>query len=147
ARAGGRHDGARMKEAAKAVARSSALVAVIPHLVSYAVRARLLGRDRALEGSMQTLGLLPGLTGEYVRRAFLSQVLDHCAPTSVISYGALFSQAGSRIDDYVYIGPRCHLGLVHLERDVLLAAGVHVPSGRHTHGTDTDAPFREQDGR
>jgi acetyltransferase-like isoleucine patch superfamily enzyme len=136
-----------MKETAKAVARSLALIAVVPHLISYAIRARLLGRDRALEGSMQTLGLLPGVTGEYLRRAFLSRVLDRCAPTSVIGYGALFSQAGSRIDDFVYIGPRCHLGLVHLERDVLLAAGVHVPSGRHTHGTGTDLPFREQDGR
>jgi acetyltransferase-like isoleucine patch superfamily enzyme len=135
-----------MKHAAKALARGLALIAAVPPLISYAVRSVLLGRDRALEGSMQTLGLLPGLTGEYVRRAFLSQVLDHCAPTSVIGYGTLFSQVGSRIDDYVYVGPRCHIGLVHLERDVLLAAGVHVPSGRHTHGTDLDVPFREQEG-
>jgi virginiamycin A acetyltransferase len=135
-----------MKNAAKSLARALALIGVLPHLVSYAVRSRLLGSDRALEGSMQTLGLLPGLTGEYLRRAFLSRVLARCAPTSVIGYGALFSSAASRIDDYAYIGPRCHIGLVHLERDVLLAAGVHVPSGRHTHGTGADLPFREQEG-
>ena len=45
------------------------------------------------------------------------------------------------------MGPRCHLSLVHLERDVLLAAGVHVPSGALTHGSaELDRPIREQPG-
>jgi acetyltransferase-like isoleucine patch superfamily enzyme len=35
---------------------------------------------------------------------------------------------------------------VHLERDVLLAAGVHVPSGPHTHGMDLSAPIHDQPG-
>ena len=48
----------------------------------------------------------------------------------------------------MYVGPSCHLGLVHLEHDVLLAAGVHVPSGAQTHGTeDLLVPIREQPGR
>ena len=136
-----------MREGLKAAARGVALVVVVPHLLSYAIRSSVLGRDRALEGSMQTLGLVPGLLGEYMRRAFLARVLDYCAPTAVIGYGTLFSQAGCRIDDHVYIGPRCHLGLVHLEREVLLAAGVHIPSGRHTHETVGDASIREQQGR
>jgi len=136
-----------MKEALKAIARGVSLIVVLPHLLSYALRAAVMGRDRALEGSMHTLGLLPGITGEYLRRAFLARVLDHCANSAVIGYGVLISQAGTRIDDYAYIGPRCHLGLVPLERDVLLAAGVHIPSGRHTHGTEGDGPIREQEGR
>ncbi len=136
-----------MKELLKALARGCATVLVLPHLLSWAVRAALFGRDRALEGSMQTLGLVPGVLGEYVRRAFLARTIEHCAPTVVVGYGTLISQCGCRFDDHVYIGPRCHLGLVHLERDVMLAAGVHVPSGRHTHGTATGAPMREQEGR
>jgi len=36
---------------------------------------------------------------------------------------------------------------VHLERDVLIAAGVHVPSGPETHGISSlDRPIREQPG-
>ena len=47
----------------------------------------------------------------------------------------------------MYVGPRCHLGLVHLERDVLLASGVHVPSGGATHGiSDPGRPIRDQPG-
>ena len=121
-----------MREALKRIARAGAATLAVPHLASYVLRAALFGRDRALEGSMHTLGLLPGLAGEYIRRAFLARVLDYCAPDVVIGYGTLFSQAACRIEGHVYIGPRCHLGLVHLERDVLLAAGVHIPSGRHT---------------
>jgi acetyltransferase-like isoleucine patch superfamily enzyme len=132
------------REAVKASARLMALVLVIPSLVSYWVRALAFGRDRALEGSTQTLSLVPGIAGQYLRRAFLSRTIAHCATSATIEFGTTLSQAGARIDDCVYVGPRCHLGLVHLERDVLLAAGVHVPSGAHTHGMDPSRPIREQ---
>ncbi|MEO7192300.1 MAG: DapH/DapD/GlmU-related protein [Vicinamibacterales bacterium] len=136
-----------MRETLKAVARAVATIGVSPLLLSYAVRRVLLGGDRALEGSAQTLSQVSGIVGEYLRRAFLARVLAGCAPTATIQFGALFSQVGSRIDDRVYIGPRCHLGLVHLEKDVLLAAGVHVPSGGATHGiADPDTPIRDQPG-
>jgi virginiamycin A acetyltransferase len=136
-----------LRETLKGVARVLALLAVSPALLSFAIRARLVGPNRALESSTQALSLIPGLAGQYLRRAFLSRVLAHCASTTAISFGTLFSQTGARVDDHVYIGPRCHLGLVHLERDVLLAAGVHIPSGGHVHGTDTAAPIRHQEAK
>src|SRR5262245_6487105 len=103
-----------LREAVKSACRGLALLAVTPSLLSFAVRSLLVGRNRALESSSQALSLIPGLVGQYLRRAFLSRALVHCAPTTAISFGVLFSQAGARIDDNVYIGPRCHLGLVHL---------------------------------
>jgi virginiamycin A acetyltransferase len=137
-----------MKEHLKAVARALATIAVMPQLASYRIRAVFVGKDGALEASTQLLSLVPGLTGQYLRRAFLARVLTGgCAPSAVIEFGTLFSQAGSRIDENVYVGPRCNLGLVHLERDVLIAAGVHIPSGPYTHGTDLSSPIREQPGR
>ena len=135
-----------MKELMKALARGAATVGVAPALLSYFIRSLVLGRDRALESSCEALGLIPGIVGQYMRRAFLARTLAHCGANSVIGFGTLFSQAGARIDDYAYIGPRCHLGLVHIEANVLLAAGVHVPSGRHTHGVDPSAPIHDQQG-
>jgi virginiamycin A acetyltransferase len=136
-----------MKELAKAVARGLATLAVAPVLVSFLVRTSIVGRDRAFGSSCETLSLIPGLVGQYMRRAFLARTLEYCGPNAVIGFGVLLSQAGARIDDYAYIGPRCHLGLVHIEKDVLLAAGVHVPSGAHIHGTDDpDVPIRNQPG-
>ena len=134
-----------MRDLLKSLARGVALVAVLPMLLSFALRRRVMGRDRALEGSTQTLALVPGLAGIYLRRAFLSQVLAGCAASATVEFGTLFSQTGARLDAHVYVGPRCHLGLVHLEPHVLLAAGVHVPSGARTHGTsDAHRPIGEQ---
>jgi acetyltransferase-like isoleucine patch superfamily enzyme len=139
-----------MKEFLKAAARALATAAVLPNLLSFAIRSAIVGKNRALVGSTQLLSLVPGLTGQYLRRAFLARVLEGgCAPSAVVEFGVLFSQVGSGIEDRVYIGPRCHLGHVHLEADVLLAAGVHVPSGPHTHGigqSDASGTFRDQPG-
>jgi virginiamycin A acetyltransferase len=136
-----------VRDIAKAIVSGLAIIVALPALLSFQVKRAFIGRDAALEGSSQALGLLPGLPGDYVRRAFLMLVLDRCAPTASIRFGCLLSQAGSRIDDNVYVGPRCDLGLVHLEKDVLLASGVHVPSGGATHGIDDlERPIREQGG-
>jgi virginiamycin A acetyltransferase len=135
-----------MRGLLKRAAFAAATVAVIPALLSFLVRARVLGRDRALEGSSQALGLVPGVVGQYVRRAFLVRTLASCHWTATVEFGTLFSSADARLDEYVYVGPRCHLGLVHLERDVLVGAGVHIPSGSQTHGTaDLARPIREQE--
>ena len=133
--------------ALKRVARIAATVCVVPALVSFAIRAALLGRDRALQGSSQALSLVPGIAGQYLRRAFFCRVLDECHASVTIEFGTLLSRAGARLGEQVYVGPHCHLGLVHLERDVLIAAGVHVPSGPDTHGIGSlDRPIREQPG-
>jgi virginiamycin A acetyltransferase len=136
-----------LRHAAKSFAFWVATVAVAPALASYWLRAAVLGRDRALEGSTQALALLPGLLGQFARRAFLVRTLASCHRSVTVEFGTIFSRAGARLDEGVYIGPRCHLGLVHIEQDVLVAAGVHIPSGAATHGIDDlTVPIREQPG-
>jgi virginiamycin A acetyltransferase len=136
-----------MRERMKSVVRGLALVAVLPALLSYVVRSAILGRDRALEGSTQMLALIPGLLGQYLRRAFLARTLVYCASSTAVGFGTILSSAGARLDENVYVGPGCFLGLVHVERDVLIGSGVHITSGRHTHGTaDPAIPIRDQEG-
>jgi acetyltransferase-like isoleucine patch superfamily enzyme len=142
-----RRHSSRLKELAKAMARLVASVAVAPVLLGYWINAALVGRNRALESASQLLSLLPGITGQYLRRAFLQGVLARCHSSTLVEFGALFSQVGARLDENVYVGPRCNLGLVHLQRDVLLAANVHIPSGGKTHYfDDPTVPIREQGG-
>ncbi len=137
-----------MVRSAKAVARAVALVLALPSIVSWHLRSPFVGRNRALEGSTQALAVLPGIAGQYIRRAFLSSVLVSCHRSVTVCFGTVLSQTGARLDENVYVGPGCHLGLVHLERDVLVGAGVHIPSGPETHGTaNPDLPIREQPGR
>jgi virginiamycin A acetyltransferase len=137
-----------MRDALKATARAAAFICVLPSLLSYTIRSSILGRDRALQGSTQLLSICPGVLGQYLRQAFLARTIGHCAATATVSFGTVFSKSGARIDDRAYIGPGCHIGLAHIERDVLIGAGVHVTSGRQTHGTaDPGRPIREQEGQ
>jgi virginiamycin A acetyltransferase len=136
-----------MREIVKASMRGIALVCVLPSLASFVVRAGVIGPDRALEGSTQFLALFPGLIGQYLRRAFLSRVLAGCDKTATICFGTTFSQVGARIDAKSYIGPGCVIGWVHIERDVLVASGVQITSGRQTHGvSDPSVAIRDQEG-
>jgi acetyltransferase-like isoleucine patch superfamily enzyme len=136
-----------LRETLKGLVHALAFLLILPLLLLYWAQAALIGRDRAVEHATEAVALLPGLSGRYLRRAFLARALSHCHRSASIGFGTLVSKAGTRIDENVYVGPRCHLGLVHLERDVLLAAGVHVTSGAQTHGfADPDAPIREQAG-
>ena len=93
------------------------------------------------------LALLPGLTGQYLRRAFYCRTLAACHASTVIEFGCLLSKADARLGENAYIGPMSQLGLVDIERDVLIASGVQIPSGPLTHGIDDlERPIREQEG-
>ena len=134
-----------MRDALKLAAHGVATIVVTPSLVSFAIKAPLIGRDRALQGSTQALSLVPGLLGQYLRRAFLARALTHCARSAVVEFGVVFSDARARLDEHAYVGPHCSLGYVHLEADALLGPRVVIPSGAHTHGTaDVDAVIRDQ---
>lgn len=135
------------REAVKWAVRAVANVFVFPVLLVHWLKVPLIGRDRALEGSSELLALVPGLTGQYLRRAFLAWAIEHCHPSASIGFGTVFSKAGARVDANAYIGGHCHIGLVHVGRDVLIASGVHVTSGARMHGTDdVSRPIKEQQG-
>ena len=132
---------------AKWMARMAANVAAGPFLVLHAMKVPVLGKDRALEGSSQLLSLLPGLSGQYVRRAFLAWTIAECHPSASIGFGTILSKTATQIGENVYIGPYCSLGSVSIERDALIATGVHILSGGRMHGTDAlSRPIREQSG-
>lgn len=136
-----------MRQLAKALAQGVATAVVSPLLLGFWMNSRLVGRDRAVHGATQVLALVPGLTGQYLRRAFLCRALANCHATATIEFGTIFSKAGTILGENVYIGPMSHIGLVHFERDALLGAGVHVLSGAATHGiSDPARSIRDQPG-
>jgi hypothetical protein len=44
-------------------------------------------------------------------------------------------RADGRLSKRVSIGSTCHIASIHLDRNVLVGAGVHIPSGQNMHGT------------
>jgi virginiamycin A acetyltransferase len=136
-----------LKELIKSTLRGLAILAISPLLISHRLSSSIIDPDRSLESHSQLLSLFPGITGNYLRVAFYRFALEHCDPTATICFGALFSKTGARLGKHVYVGPRCMLGLVTLEDDVLLGPAVQIPSGPMTHGIDElDTPIRLQAG-
>ncbi|MCP4944116.1 MAG: acyltransferase, partial [Planctomycetaceae bacterium] len=137
-----------LKELIKSTLRGFAILAISPLLISHWLSSSISGADRSLESHSQLLSLFPGITGNYLRLAFYRFALEQCDPTATICFGTLFSKTGARIGKHVYVGPRCMLGLVTLEDDVLLGPAVQIPSGPMTHGIDRiDTPIRLQPGK
>jgi acetyltransferase-like isoleucine patch superfamily enzyme len=134
-----------VRETAKLVVHLLATVVVVPQLLSFHLRALLMGRDRALQGSTQALAFIPGFAGVSLRRAFLAQVLPRCSRLATIEFGVLLSSAEATIGDHAYIGPYSSIGFADIGADVLIASGVQVPSGGHGHGfSDPELAIRNQ---
>lgn len=136
-----------MKELAKGALRLACRLIVLPSWMFYRIRCLVLDPDQAFHGASQAYSLLPGVTGEYLRREFLRLALEECSDDCCISFGTVLSKRGARIGRRVYVGTHCTLGLVTLEDDVLLASNVDVISGAGQHRfEDPDTPVREQGG-
>ncbi|MDB4540241.1 acyltransferase [bacterium] len=124
-----------------------AVACVAPIILSHKLSSALTNPDTSLESHSQLLSLFPGRLGNHLRVGFYRFALNKCDPTATISFGTLFSKRGAVIGKHVYIGPRCILGLVTLEDDVLLGPDVQIPSGPMTHGIKlTNVPIRNQTG-
>jgi acetyltransferase-like isoleucine patch superfamily enzyme len=86
----------------------------------------------------QAFSLVPGLPGNWLRRAFGRLTLDGCAPDCEIGFLSWFSSRHARIGARVYIGPLSVIGDVVIGEGSLIATRVSILSGRnqHAHGPD-----------
>ena len=122
----------------------------LPFIIAYRVTASLLTDrvDDVFQGYSQLMGLWPGHSGAYVRRAFYRRTLQSCAPDCYIGFGTLFVTPKTVIGRHVYIGARCMIAHSVIGDDVLIGSNVDLIAGRHTHAFDRlDVPVRLQGGR
>lgn len=95
----------------------------------------------------QFLCLLPGKTGCYFRVAFYRYALSYCHPNIVIGFATIFSQRDTDIHEGVYIGPQCNIGKCKIDKNTLIASGVHIMSGNKQHLFDNlTTPIQQQGG-
>ena len=136
-----------VKRYGKAIARTFARIAILPMYGSFLVRKALFG-EQAFRASSQTISLVPGFLGDYIRAEFYRLTLSHVGANIQICFGTLLSTRDATIGDHVYIGPHCVIGNVDIGADVLLGSNVHLLSGQAQHGTsDRERPIRLQPGR
>lgn len=137
-----------MNSTVKRIARTLAIVTVTPIYIFYVITRCMTSANESLETYSQWISLIPGKVGNLLRNAFYRMTLEHCDPTATICFGALISKTSARLGKNVYVGPRCMLGWVTLESDVLLGPAVQILSGGHIHGAESlDAPIRNQPGK
>jgi len=104
-------------------------------------------RDKVFWGFSQALSLLPGLTGNYLRKGFYRMAMTRCDADCAILFGTIFSHVDTEIGKGVYIGPNCNIGKCSIEDYCTLGSNVHIMSGRHQHDfRDLEIPVREQGG-
>lgn len=132
-----------LKHAANAIA----LLGVLPLVGIYWLSATILTPKSAFPGFSQFFSLIPGLAGNFARRAFYRCVLPACGKDVCICFGTVFSHPTATIGDRVYIGVGCMIGDVTLDADVLIGSHVSIINGRRQHGIERlDVPIREQPG-
>ncbi len=121
-----------------------------PFVFAMCAEQAALGSDRAdavFQAYSQALSLIPGLTGEYVRRAFYTQTLPGCGGDFTVGFGTVFSKQGITAGDRVYIGMHCVVGHAVLEENVTIGSNVDILSGMAQHNfDDPDIPVQDQDG-
>lgn len=106
-----------------------------------------MGAERAFPGWSHLFSLIPGQTGNYLRRAFYRLVLPACGRDACICFGTVLSHPTTSIGDRVYVGIGCMIGDVTFEEDVLVGSHVSIINGRRQHGIERmDVPVREQRG-
>ncbi|MGD9644488.1 MAG: DapH/DapD/GlmU-related protein [Pirellulales bacterium] len=137
-----------VKVAIKRVAGVVALVLVLPAFAVYTLGRGVVGPVKAFAGWSQAFSLIPGLLGEYLRRAFYRLTLSGCGDDACITFGTVISHPTAQLGDRAYVGAFCVLGDVTLEDDVLLGSHVSIINGGAQHGIERlDLPVREQPGQ
>lgn len=136
-----------LKGWAKRAARGVSRGAVLPEWALYRLSASVGDADEAFHHASQTLSLVPGHPGIYMRREFYRMALEACSDDCCITFGTVISHRGTRIGRRVYIGLHGNVGLCEIGDDVLFGSGVHVLSGtKQHHIDDPDTPINAQGG-
>jgi acetyltransferase-like isoleucine patch superfamily enzyme len=124
------------------------VVLLVPLWLPVCVERRLRLGENAFVFGAEALSLIPGKPGIFLRRSFYRMTLDRCATDCHVGFGTTFSHPDAEVQAGVYVGCRCTVGKVVLERDATVGSNVDILSGRHQHRFDrTDRPIQDQGGR
>ena len=135
------------KKSFKVMASFLSRIIILPLYLLYLACAQFSNRDSLFYSCSQLLSLVPGKTGNYMRKEFYRLALKYCDSNCAICFGTIISHIDTEIGKGVYIGPNCNIGMVRLEDHVTLGSGVHILSGKRQHDfDDIDVPIQEQGG-
>lgn len=122
------------------------LVLVLPAAALCAAEVKVVPRSEVVFTFWaQTVALVPGLVGIFVRRAFYRLTLEHCADNFSIGFGALFSHRQATIEQDAYVGPYAIVGSCRLGRGCLIGSRSSILSGGSLHTFDASGRWAPTD--
>jgi acetyltransferase-like isoleucine patch superfamily enzyme len=111
------------------------------------IPARIVGGDGLFCAYAQLLALLPGKAGSYLRVAYYRRTLHHCSRKVFVGFGTFFSHRNAVVEEGVYIGAYCIVGMAKIGKNCTLGSHVSVLSGKRQHGFEqVGVPIQEQGG-
>lgn len=93
----------------------------------------------------QLAGLVPGIPGRFIRRAYYRMTLERCGKNCDIAFLAWFSHRTARLGGNVYIGPQAIVGTATIEDGTLIGSRASILSGSRQHEHDSDGGLRPFD--
>lgn len=123
-----------LKELAKSVVNAIALLMATPVALLTAF-----GRwEIPFQFFAQTVALIPGIPGDYMRSAYYTLTLQKFSMASRISFGSLVAQSSTSIGPSVYIGAYCVIGASSIGERTQIVSHVQVLSGARQHTRTPD---------
>jgi acetyltransferase-like isoleucine patch superfamily enzyme len=134
----------------KGLANATTRAALAPLAAALRAEQAALGPDRAdavFQAYSQALAMVPGVSGEYLRRAFYSLTLPSCGDDFTVGFGTVFSKQHVEVGRRVYVGMRCTIGHARLADHVTIGSNVDILSGKSQHRfDDLETPIQDQGG-
>ncbi len=111
-----------------------ALLVATPFGALSALEKHLLpGHEGTFQMCAQSVALLPGLPGLFVRRAFYRYALDGCDADCHIGFGAVVTHRQTIIERGVYVGVWALVGSTHLREGTSVGSRASLLSGTDLH--------------
>jgi virginiamycin A acetyltransferase len=109
---------------------------VSPIVVLVRLHKYLFKSDNLFASFGQTLALVPGKLGSYLRCAYYRFTLKRFSGEGFIGFGSYFPHSSAEVGEGVYIGAYCIIGNVSIGEGSLLASRVSILSGAHQHSIE-----------
>jgi virginiamycin A acetyltransferase len=130
----------------KSVVDAFSLVLAFPPALTCWAEARWNPTGEAVFGFWaQSLAVIPGHPGLFLRRAFYRLTLDRCAASFYVGFGALLTHRSVIVEEGAYVGPYSLIGSAHLGKQCFIGSRVSILSGTALHKLDEDGRWTPAD--
>jgi len=129
-----------LRRALKRGALAVAWILVSPLILLARIEALLCGRDceRVFGAAKESLSLLPGVGGQFLRLAFYCSTCRAVSPDACFAFGSMVSSRDVGVGAGTVVGAYSIVGPSEIGEDVLIASRASVFSDRYEHGHPAD---------